>query len=62
MILSFHPNFINVRDLDRVAKQIEADHGCKIYLVPHMSLTADPLYCVQFTDTKNESRNRKEIN
>lgn len=52
MTLAFNPTHIRPQDLEGFADRMMREFGCTVYFIPHLDRDAEPIYCVQFTDTK----------
>lgn len=52
LTLAFNPAMVKAQDLENFADRMMRDHACIVYYIAHLDHNAEPIYCIQFTDTK----------
>lgn len=52
IILAYNPQHISNIAIERMQKIFQDEFDCFVYFIPHMDSNAEPIYCVQFADTK----------
>lgn len=51
IIYAYNPKYVNVAEIENLAKELDKHYGCQTFLVAHLDDNAEPIYCVQFADT-----------
>lgn len=62
IILSYNPKYIKIEDMEFLQEELERDMQCEVYSIQHWHEVAEPVYCVQFADTKTEEKQQNTSN
>jgi len=54
MILSYHPQFIKIKDVEELVNTILRAHNCPVHTIMHYDPETQPLYCVQICDDDSD--------
>lgn len=46
IILAYHPQYVDNRQIDKLIGDIEAKERCNVYCIPHINREVKPIYLV----------------